>query len=243
MAEGEVGAHDYPDSETGRGVRMQCLRMVYVVLRGVGCLLEHLVRRMNNVPIREARCRMLRLRPPTKALRPENRPGIRRVTCWRGPESRERVKPPFRCLRDYLATFTITLTGSLIGLILSRTCFAYVDSFLSPGSRSSSLAHHTTHPHRHHRTTSVTRRYSHRPNGFCALGFFSVPVLSPPCEVAPLTVSPAPLVVSLTVLVKPVVVSPTVLPMPPTTGNVSGLVPAFFRKASLRAYQPLRRYQ
>lgn len=54
-------------------------------------------------------------------------------------------------------------------------------------------------------------------------------MLSLPCEVAPLTVSPAPLVVSLTVLVKPVVVSPTVLPTPPTTDKVSGLIPTFSR--------------
>ena len=29
MAEGEVGAHNCPDTKTGRRVRMQCLRMVY----------------------------------------------------------------------------------------------------------------------------------------------------------------------------------------------------------------------
>ena len=63
--------------------------------------------------------------------------------------------------------------------------------------------------------------YSHRlysPNGFCAVCFFS-PDSPPPWEVAPFTVSPAPLVVSLTVLVKPVVVSPTVCPRPLTTSS------------------------
>ena len=54
----------------------------------------------------------------------------------------------------------------------------------------------------------------YKPSGFCAVCFFSPE--SPPEEVAPLTVSPAPLVVSLTVLVRPVVVSPTVFPRPPT---------------------------
>ena len=63
----------------------------------------------------------------------------------------------------------------------------------------------------------------HKPNGFDAEDFFSPapPVSPPPEEVAPLTVSPAPLVVSLTVLVKPEVVSPTVLPRPPTIPAIS----------------------
>ena len=100
-----------------------------------------------------------------------------------------------------------------------------VDASLSFESRSSSHLEPITHGHWKHQT-----RWSYSPSGFWALGFFSVPVLSLSCEVAPLTVSPAPLVVSLTVLVKPLVVSPTVLPTPPTADNVSRLVPALVGK-------------
>ena len=65
MAEGEVGAHNCPDTKTGRRVRMQCLRMVYTGVTRSGIFVGTDGKK-NAVPIRVTRCRMLR--PPTLGL-------------------------------------------------------------------------------------------------------------------------------------------------------------------------------